>query len=574
MGPTYLRNVSLAISIIFFVGAIATPSRYPHHCAAGDSCWPSAISWAELNSTLHGRLVRSLPPAAPCHVPYYDAEACAAVQANWSQENWRSDQPGAYQDTAWENGDGPCYVDGPKNVTCQQGLVPYYTAAVQSLEDIQVAVDFARDNSLRTRIKGAAHDYLGKSSGKGSFAIQTIHMKGITFEDNFVPAACDVPAQKAVTVAAGEHFYDLYKAADAHGVVVVGGGCSGVGAAGGWPLGGGHSLLSPQYGLGVDNVLQFTVVTADGKSRTVNECENSDLFWAMRGGGGGFAVTTSVTYKTHPAIENTTVVLLSLNTTKDAFAPAMSEYLAFQPTASDANFSAYTLVLSTPPLGMQIQAMYLLPNSDGDIERANATFAPLFRYAEAHAEAGDVAVSTEIVVMKSELDIYEQLLPQDPQGVASILGSRLFPRSAFEDAQKSPQLAEFLGGLTATPNSIVMLLLVAGGKVNVPAPDAMGVNPSWRNALAHVLIYDGWLSNTSIPDRNKIREGLTEKTQELAQFVPGMGAYLNEADINEPEWQKTFWGDNYARLLDIKTRYDPTGVLTCGKCVGDDVFGS
>ncbi|KDQ07936.1 hypothetical protein BOTBODRAFT_192090 [Botryobasidium botryosum FD-172 SS1] len=544
----------------------ATPQR-ALHCLAGDPCWPSDASWAKLNSTLSRNLVRSLPPAAPCHVPYYNATACAAVRANWSSASWRSDQPGAYQDTAWENGDEPCYIDGAQNVTCQQGLVPYYTAVVQSVQDIQTAVSFARDNKLRTRIKGAAHDYLGKSSGKGSFAIQTIHMKGITFDDNFIPTGCDASAHKAVTVAAGEHWADVYREADARNVTVVGGAAITVGAAGGWPLGGGHSFLSPQYGLGVDNIIQFSAVTADGETKIINECQNSDLFWAMRGGGGGFAVTTSVTYKIHPPLSNLTLALLSINVTSDTLVPTISKYLDFQTTLADANISGYTYVLS--PTNMA--AILAQPNSDGNIEKTNATFAPLFEYAQ--QSAGKVQIGTALAVFPSQQALFAAYPQDDGQGTAAILGSRLFPRSAFESSAGNKKLAEYLADVSAS-NFIAILHLVGGGKVNEPAPDAMGVNPSWRTALEHIVISHAWTSNTSIPDRDEIRKSTTQKTQELAQFVPGLGAYVNEADVNEPEWQKTFWGHNYERLLEIKSRYDPTGVLTCGKCVGDDVFGS
>ena len=86
---------------------------------------------------------------------------------------------------------------------------------------------------------------------------------------------------------------EVLAAADAHGVVVVTGADHSVGAAGGWILGGGHSLLSPQYGLGVDNALQFEVVTPDGQLRTANACQEKDLFWALRGGGAGFGVSHS-----------------------------------------------------------------------------------------------------------------------------------------------------------------------------------------------------------------------------------------------------------------------------------------
>lgn len=75
-----------------------------------------------------------------------------------------------------------------------------------------------------------------------------------------------------------------------------------VGAAGGWLQGGGHSSLSPRYGLGVDNVLEIEIVTADGILRTVNEYNSPDLFWALRGGGGGtWGVITKATYKAYPS---------------------------------------------------------------------------------------------------------------------------------------------------------------------------------------------------------------------------------------------------------------------------------
>jgi hypothetical protein len=97
---------------------------------------------------------------------------------------------------------------------------------------------------------------LGRSSGAGTFGISTINLKGINFVDSFVPtgAPSGTAGQKAVTIGAGEHWYFVNEAADAAGVVVVGGQSWSVGAAGGWILGGGHSSLSRQFGLGVDSM--------------------------------------------------------------------------------------------------------------------------------------------------------------------------------------------------------------------------------------------------------------------------------------------------------------------------------
>ncbi|KDQ14470.1 hypothetical protein BOTBODRAFT_342903 [Botryobasidium botryosum FD-172 SS1] len=556
-----LRIITIQLLAALDVWSSTQQSASRSNCIEGSSCWPPASSWAELNRTLHGHLVRSLPPAAPCHSSYFDADACSTARNNWENATWRAIQPGAYQDTAWENGDEPCYIDDTIEAPCQQGHVPYYTAVVGSVEDVQAAVKFARDNKLATRVKGASHDYLGRSSGSGTFSIQTINLKGIAFYDSFVPSGCRVSPQNAVTVAAGHHFTDVYKAADAHGRTVLGGATSSVGAAGGWALGGGHSFLSPQYGLGVDNILQFAVVTVDGRAQIANQCQNADLFWALRGGGGGLAVATSVTYKTYPAVKNLMTISLQATTNSDLYTPFLSTILSLLPAWSDYNISGYTY---TAVRGTT--ATLFIPNSDGNIAKTNTSLAPIYQFAEAHP--GEVNVSARFAVYPSIWVLYESGFAVEKVGLASVFGSRLFPRSAFESKAGTDKLAQHV----ADSGLFTLFLLVGGGKVNQPAPEAMAVNPSWRKALAHVVVTDAWRSNTSIADRNAIRRRITQGAQGLGNFAPGMGTYVNEADYNEPEWQKVFWGSNYPRLLEVKRKYDPTGILTCKKCVGDETF--
>ena len=88
-------------------------------------------------------------------------------------------------------------------------------------------------------------------------------------------------------------------------IIIVGGSRFSVGAAGGYPQGGGHSSHSPLYGLAVDNILEIDVVTADGKLLTANKCSNEDIFWALRGGGGGtFGIVTRIIYKAHEPPSN------------------------------------------------------------------------------------------------------------------------------------------------------------------------------------------------------------------------------------------------------------------------------
>ncbi|KDQ14478.1 hypothetical protein BOTBODRAFT_174674 [Botryobasidium botryosum FD-172 SS1] len=558
-----LNRALTTISLLLY--AVAAAEQVPfdseiYHCTASDPCWPSDPAWAHLNRTLSGHLIRSRPSASPCHDPHYDAQACEEAKRSWHDSFWRARQPGGYQDIAWEGGDKPCFIDTPRDAPCGQAYVPYYTAAVKSVEDVQAAVVFAQKYHLRTRIKGASHDYQGRSAGKGSFGIYTMGLKGVQFYDDYVPSGCSVPPQQAVTVAAGEHLYDANKAADERGVIVIGGYARTVGMSGGWILGGGHSPLSPQYGLGVDNVLQFNVVTADGKARIANECQNPDLFWALRGGGGGFA---AITFKTHPALTNILSAFIGVQTPPSDQYPLIKTFLSLQTTLADANFTGYAISYA---LGT---AFYLFsPNFHGTIAEANATLAPIYDVVE--SSNGEMSAFSDIRVLPSYFSIYAgEGFPEG--GQTTVVGSRLFPRSVFESEEETEGLARFLAEYPQGK----MFNLVGGGKAMEPQPDAMGVNPSWRRALQHIILFGSmWGKNTTIHEQDLIRRDVTEATQALGNFAPDMGSYTNEADPDEPNWQHVFWGANYPRLLDIKKKYDPTGVLTCPKCVGDDVFGS
>ncbi|KAG8815883.1 hypothetical protein FRC17_000558 [Serendipita sp. 399] len=475
---------------------------------------------------------------------------------------WRAQQPGGYHDVAWENGDSYCNIDNDPSVPCAQGLVPQYVAKVKNVDDVKAAVNFAREHKLSTRVKGASHDYLGRSSGTGTFGISTIDLKGIQFDDTFKPSGAPAgsASQTAVHVGAGEHWYFVYKAADAHGVVVVGGTGYTVGAAGGWILGGGHSALSPQYGLGVDNVLQFEIITPDGKPRTVNQYENKDLFWALRGGGPGFGVVTKVTYKTYPAITALSAILLNVTYSKPSYHGALKTLLSIQPDMGAHNVSGYMYPSPSGLVGV------LLAANTGDMAGFNATLKPIYDFAQSETKAGrPVEIHADAYVAPSFFSLFmeDPAKINDGGGAAAILGSRLVPPSSFKGAQ----LEVLTTFLTQQPFSVI-LHLVAGGKVSTVSPSATAVHPSWRRALHHIVLAAGWDTDTSFTERNIRRKGLTAMTQAFGALVPGFGAYTNEADINEPKWRDVFWGSNYPRLLSIKRNTDPLGIFTCYHCVG------
>lgn len=133
-------------------------------------------------------------------------------------------------------------------------------------------------------MKASGHDFHGRSIAPGSLSIYVHHMDKTTYhKDEFKLTDSDTVIEgDAISCGGGTEMYDLYKATAEHGTVVVGGMAKSV-SVGGYLTGGGHSLLSPSYGLGVDNVLEIELVTPDGQILTVNEDRHPDLFWALRG---------------------------------------------------------------------------------------------------------------------------------------------------------------------------------------------------------------------------------------------------------------------------------------------------
>jgi FAD/FMN-containing dehydrogenase len=222
-------------------------------------------------------------------------DACNIVKAQWSNASWRSDQVGAMQNPNWEN--GSCSII-PDTTSCTQGSVPIYAVNAILPEHVQTTIRFVSRRNLRLIIKTTGHDYLGRSTAAESLLLWLHYMKNITLINQYASCTGET-VSNAVRIGAGVQWDEVYAWLAPYNLTAIGGASGSVGAVGGYLQGGGHGPLTRWKGLAADNVLEFDVVTADGQRQTVNACKNTDLFWALRGGGGGtFAIVLSVVLRT------------------------------------------------------------------------------------------------------------------------------------------------------------------------------------------------------------------------------------------------------------------------------------
>jgi FAD/FMN-containing dehydrogenase len=170
------------------------------------------------------------------------------------------------------------------------GLHPLAVVQCVSAADVATAIRFAKQQKLRCRPKAGGHSYVGASSLKGGMVIDV---------SRITKSSYDASTQIA-TIGAGKQLYHAHSALANHGRTIPTGTCPTVAAAG-LTLGGGLGIASRQFGLTCDQVEGLTMVTADGRKKTVNASQHADLFWASRGGGGGnFGIVTSIRFHTQP----------------------------------------------------------------------------------------------------------------------------------------------------------------------------------------------------------------------------------------------------------------------------------
>ncbi|CAM1510668.1 Fc.00g010030.m01.CDS01 [Cosmosporella sp. VM-42] len=541
----------------------------------GGNDWPSQDLWNHLNSTLDGRLILPTPPGAVCHPgwPTYDTSQCPAVASNWSVYEFHTDNPISVM---WDQFSNDTCLPNPE-YPCSTNAYPAYVVNATTPDHVKAGVDFAREHDVRLVVKGTGHDYLGRSIAPGALSIWTHHMNEIVLHENeFKLEGSDTKVPGcAITVGCGTQMWDIYSATDKINQTVVGGGGKSVGI-GGYITGGGHSVLSPRFGMAADQVLQMEMVTPGGKIITINEDQHSDLFWAMRGGGGStFGVLTSITLKTHPTpkIRSSMVLFVTVPEAPfiyDLFAYALSKF----PSLAHAGLSGYTYMTTRFPNPIPspgapdeiagVAGSFITQNSE-DTNEMNEIWGSINTTIQERWPNG---VQTYMMTKEhsSFLDWFSEHYDQGAAGNDSYIVSRLLDEKALESAG----LVDALKAATGPSNGFSAFLVSGKGVHNAkPRGGGDAVNPAWRRSLVHFLSGMGFPPFNATAKAEAIKT-LNEAFEPMRELTPNTGAYINEAFPFEDDWQHTFWAENYRRLLKIKRKVDPQDVLWCVPCVGNE----
>jgi FAD/FMN-containing dehydrogenase len=549
----------------------------PPFCEPTQACWPTPAQWDAFNASVGGTLLLPAPEGKPC-VADPASPACAAVAANWTNASWRRIQPGAAQYPFYEaDGDtgANCYEPGKP---CAQGDVPPYGVRARSAADVGAALVFAGKHNLRVVVKSSGHDMQGRSSGKNALLIWLQSLSQLVVHDSpgGLFAACDGDAPTpAVTAQAGVEGGTVYETVGDK-YTWIGGSARTVSAAGGHLLGGGHLFASPAYGLAVDNLLQAQVVLANGSVVTASPCSHPDLFWALRGGGGStFGVVINATHRLHPnppaGVTGVTLVvaLLAGLPSIDAFFTTFLPHavdLVDPAKSSGGVWGGYWYVVPVSATEYAFEALLAFNSTAGDAAASLAGFLSALR-----ANPLDFYVAEANFTSYPSMNAFHDAIdpsPGETTGSWSIWSSRLVPAAAATDPARLANASLALAYVSASVR--ILGHLVVGGAVAQADPyhNLTSVTPAWRSALLHVVLQADFAGNATLPEIDTAFEAVSDLTNVLRASFPDSGAYWNEADALEPDWEGTFWGEaNYPRLQQVKQAYDPAGRFSCWHCV-------
>jgi hypothetical protein len=395
--------------------------------------------------------------------------------------------------------------------------------------DVVRAVKFSRANNLLVAVKSGGHNVAGRALCDDGIVIDLSAMNGVSVN----------PELHTVRVQAGALLGDVDRETHPHGLAVPTGVVSKTGIAG-LTLGGGTGWLVRKYGLTCDNVLSCEVVTAEGELVTANNEINADLFWGLRGGGGNFGIVTSFLYRSHPV---STVLGGVIAYKRDQAAAMLRYYRDFMPAAPD-ELTAYAGLISmpdgTPAAGMMVCYCGDLTEDERVLEPLRAFGSPVF----------DGIQPMPFPMMQKLVD------EMSPDGTHNYWRSTFIRDLSDEvidliiehgnrmESRLSRIVIQFFGGATGRVGPADTAFAQRQAEYNV------GIETQWTDA-AESEKHIGW----------------TRTLSDALKPYSSNGYLLNFLGDEEPDVVRAAFGSNHARLVELKTKYDPTNFFSLNQNV-------
>eukprot|EP01137_Pigoraptor_chileana_P009455 Opistho-2@57753 len=569
MAPT--TRTALAVVILCVFGALNCSAAVTY-CSRQDPCWPTSADVAALTDALEPKLPRVLawaggsaprvtavPVSSPNDQPLYGAGVggLAPVYAESPDDQ-----------------KGTCFVTPPsgsvfaplyclvslRNVP-YNGWTPSFTVWPLKAAHVQAAVRFAVAHNLCIMVAGTGHDFLNRHSCDGGVFIRTSLMKDIEW-DLVDKKGFGHPGGN-VRFGPGIVFSEAHKSAADNKRVISSGWATTVGIVG-WSIGGGHGPFAPSLGLGVDNILEVDIVTANGTLVTANAKQNSDLYWAVRGGGGStWGVITSITLRAHliPAGGFALVEAQWSGTMcgdgeakLDAIIDLHTKFIL----ARDSRFGGLIHITPSASNGScaAVWTAYLRYVFSGSATDPAATGA-LAELSSA-AAADSIHTSTfgtwyeEMIPQALEPILPLDVLSPSSDGVGG-LSSVVVGRDVVTDGRLAKQLKARLFDCKITKQCTRQELYHdITGNPGSPQDPNVSIARGMRTGIVHWVAIMQTHANMD------------------TYYALGESSYFSESSysMDGNSWQSRYWGDNYPRLLDVKNRWDPQGIFWCHHCVG------
>ena len=574
----YRREVlaGLAATGLSCKPVVGAPASLSGRVRPGEPDWPSSDAWASLGREVGGRL-------EPVTLPRLDPAEAGRLLSN---PFFLRDQPGLTQSSG--------------GLDAWRSAPSAFVVRARDAEDVAAAVRFAATHRLRLVVKGGGHSFNGGSNAPDSLLIWTRDMDAVTLHDAFTPLGSGAAAVPAVSVGAGCVWGHVYAAVTpGAGRYVQGGGCTTVGVAG-LVQGGGFGSFSKRYGLAAASLLEAEVVTADGQVRVVNAGRDPDLFWALKGGGGGtFGVVTRLTLRTHDLPATFGFVRWSVQATSNAaFRLLLARFVEL-----------YADRLCNPHWGEQVSASpqnrldTTMLFQDLDEAGARDAWRPLTEFVSAQpreyraveplrAAAIPARRMWDIGFLRAHLPaaIYADPRPgarDDDWCWAGDMGdtgafwhgydSAWLPATLLAGGQRDRLGQAWFDASRHWPVTLHFNKGLAGAPPGaLDASRETATNPQVLDAFA--LAIAGMNGPAAFPGQDapnlaaaranaaRIRRAM----QAVRQAAPDAGSYVSECDFALPDWRQACWGAHWARLDRIKQAYDPEGLFFVHHGVGSE----